>query len=90
MEANVAAAGSDFIGEINIGTEKETDVVKLFNVVKDTSGNDSIKEIHGSPKEGEQRRSSLSYKKAKDIIGWQPKVKIEEGLKLTYNWFKSK
>ena len=33
VEANVAAAGSDFIGEINIGTEKETDVVELFNIL---------------------------------------------------------
>jgi len=90
VEANVAAAGSDFIGEINIGTGKETDVVELFNVIKNISGNNSIKEIHGPSKEGEQRRGSLSHKKAEDIIGWQPKVKIEEGLKLTYGWFKSK
>jgi len=90
VEANVAAAGSDFIGEINIGTGKEIDVVELFNIIKNISPGNSIKEIHGPPKEGEQIRSSLSYKKAKDIIGWQPKVTIEEGLKLTYSWFKNK
>jgi len=56
--------------------------------IKNISGNESIEEIHGPSKEGEQKRSSLSSGKAKTFLGWEPKIPIEEGLKLTYNWFR--
>jgi nucleoside-diphosphate-sugar epimerase len=29
-----------------------------------------------------------SYKKAKEILGWEPKVSIEEGLKKEIEWIK--
>lgn len=88
VEANIKAIKCDFVGEINIGTGIETDVVSLFYMLKKISEASYIEEVHGPPQEGEQRRSSLSYEKAKLILGWEPSVKIEEGLKLTYNWFR--
>jgi len=88
VEANIRAIKGEFTGELNIGTGKETSVVDLFSIIKRISGNESIEEIHGPPKEGEQKRSSLSSEKAKTFLGWEPKVSIEEGLKLTYKWFK--
>lgn len=89
VDINVKAIESDFTGIINVGTGKETDVVKLFNVLKEISGKKDIEEVHSPPKEGEQRRSLLSYRQAERILGWQPEVSIEEGLKLTYYWFKN-
>ena len=88
-DINIRAIGSDFTGVLNVGTGKETNVVKLFNVLKEVSGKNDIKEIHGPPKEGEQRRSQLSYKQAEKVLGWHPAVSIEEGLKLTYSWFRN-
>jgi len=88
VDINLKVIESDFTGPLNVGTGRETTVVELFNILKEVSGKDDIEEIHGPPKEGEQRRSQLSYKLAKKALGWQPKVSIEEGLKLTYDWFK--
>lgn len=88
VDANLRAIESDFVGPLNIGTGRETTVVRLFNILKKVSGKDSIKEAHGPSREGEQRRSQLSNKLAGKMLGWQPKVSIEEGLKLTYHWFK--
>ena len=88
VDINLKAIESGFTGPLNVGTGRETTVVELFNILKEVSGKDDIEEIHGPPKEGEQRRSQLSYKLAKKALGWQPKVSIEEGLKLTYDWFK--
>ena len=34
-----------------------------------------------------QRRPDIS--KAKEILGWEPKVSRADGLKITYNYFKS-
>ena len=88
VDINLKAIESDFTGPLNVGTGREITVVELFNILKEVSGKDDIEEIHGPPKEGEQRRSRLSYKLAKKALGWQPKVSIEEGLKLTYDWFR--
>lgn len=88
VDINLRAIEGDFTGVVNVGTGKETDVVKLFNILKEASGKKDIKEVHGPPKEGEQRRSQLSFTLAEKKLEWKPKVSIEEGLKLTYDWFK--
>jgi UDP-glucose 4-epimerase len=89
VNANIKAIGSSFVGPLNIGTGKETSVVELFKILKGVSGNEDIEEVFGPAKEGEQRRSLLSYELAKEVLGWQPEVPVEEGLSLTYNWFKN-
>jgi len=86
--ANLAAVRSDFTGEVNIGTGVETDVNKLFDILKNAAGQKDLKEVHAPAKEGEQIRSVLSYKKAKEILGWEPKMELKMGLAQTYNWFR--
>jgi UDP-glucose 4-epimerase len=90
VTANIKAIESDFTGAINISTARETSVVRLFQILKEVSGKSDIEEVHGPSKEGEQLRSQLSYGMAKKEIGWEPRVPIEEGLKLTYDWFKNR
>ena len=48
------------------------------------------KEKHGPPKPGEQKRSVISYKKAEKLLGWKPEVKLEEGLKMTVDFFRER
>ncbi len=88
VDVNIRAMESDFTGALNIGTGKETTVVELFKILREVSGKSGIEEVHGPAREGEQRRSQLSYGQAKKILGWQPEITLEEGLKSTYNWFK--
>ncbi|MCX6383234.1 MAG: NAD-dependent epimerase/dehydratase family protein [Actinobacteria bacterium] len=85
--ANLSAIRNDFVGEINIGTGVETDVNDIFDILKKAAGKKDLKEVHGPAKTGEQERSVLSYKKAQTILGWEPKVKIKEGLTRTFEWF---
>ena len=87
VRVNIAAIRSDFTGPVNIGTGTETDVMTLFNVLKEASGRD-IEEKHGPAMVGEQMRSVLDNSFAGKVLGWKPEVSIEEGLKLTYEWFK--
>ena len=86
VKVNIAAIKSDFVGPVNIGTGIETDVMALFNILKDASGKD-IEEKHGPAMIGEQMRSVLDNSLAARVLGWKPEVSIEEGLKLTYKWF---
>jgi len=86
--ANLSAIRSEVTGEINIGTSIETNVNDIFNILKKASGRMDLKEVHGPAKDGEQKRSVLSYKKALEILGWKPEVKIKDGLSETFDWFK--
>ncbi len=86
VKVNITAVRSGFVGPINISTGVETDVVTLFNILKDAGGKD-IEEKHGPAKAGEQKRSVLDNKLAKKVFVWEPEVSIEEGLKITYKWF---
>ncbi|MCL5073834.1 MAG: NAD-dependent epimerase/dehydratase family protein, partial [Actinobacteria bacterium] len=74
VEASIRAIQSNYTGCINIGTAQETTVNKLFQILKKISKNNNIKQIHGAAKQGEQLRSSLDFKKAKEILAWEPKV----------------
>ena len=89
VDVNIRAMESDFTGSLNVGTGKETTVVELFKILREVSGKSGVEEVHGPAREGEQRRSQLSYGLAKKILGWQPGMSLEEGLKLTYHWFKN-
>jgi len=88
VAANIKAIESDFIGCVNIGTETETTVNELFNILKSASGKRDINESHGPAKPGEQYRSVLANGLAKKVLGWEPAVSITKGLEMTYKWFK--
>jgi UDP-glucose 4-epimerase len=82
VAANVAALESSFIGQINIGTGVETDVVTIFNYLRDAVGS-NVEAQHGPAKAGEQRRSCVDATRAAEILGWRPQMTLAEGLRRT-------
>jgi UDP-glucose 4-epimerase len=89
VHANLLAMERKIEGEFNVGTSIETSVNEIFSKIVKTIGK-KVKVVHGSVKPGEQQRSCLSYAKIKRTLDWQPKVRLDEGLKLTIKWFKEK
>ena len=88
VRANVFAlsfSGSDIF---NIGTGVENDVNRLFRIIKTSTGS-PCEERHGPAKIGEQMRSVIDSAKAKKVLGWQPTVDLEEGLRRTVEYFRS-
>lgn len=85
--ANELALAKDASGIFNIGTGVETDVNEIFRLVNQEFGSD-WQEVHGPPRPGEQETSSLSFDKAREELGWEPRVKLAEGIKMTVEWFK--
>lgn len=88
VEANARALGGKKEGIYNIGTGKETDVNTIFRILADLLAPE-MGEEHGPQKQGEQRRSALDCVKAKQELGWEPAVPIEDGLSETANYFKA-
>ncbi|MCX7878657.1 MAG: NAD-dependent epimerase/dehydratase family protein [Ignavibacteria bacterium] len=88
VNANVLALDCDEPVIYNVGTGEETDVNYIFRKINEFAEAD-FPEKHGPPKAGEQRRSALSYEKINKELGWKPEMKIEEGLKVTIEYFKN-
>ncbi len=80
--ANLLALEAGYVGPVNIGTGRETDVNTLFALLKDLTAS-SLPEKHGPAKPGEQRRSVLDCTLAVRVLGWRPEVTLEEGLRKT-------
>jgi UDP-glucose 4-epimerase len=82
VAANVAALDSAFVGPINIGTGVETDVVTIYQCLRDAIGSTAAAQ-HGPAKPGEQRRSSLDTTCAGQVLGWRARVTLKDGLQKT-------
>lgn len=83
-----AAMNIDCRGEINIGSGVESTLLEVRENIEKALG-EKIKIKEKPRKLGEQRRSCLSYQRAKDVLNWEPKINLEEGIKRTVAWTKS-
>ncbi len=87
VAANLAALDSNFVGEVNIGTGIETDVVQIFHYLRQALGS-TIEARHGPAKAGEQRRSCINAQRASDVLGWRPEMALADGLRRTATWYR--
>jgi UDP-glucose 4-epimerase len=87
VRANVAALDAAFVGAVNIGTGVETDVVTIFEHLRQAAGRE-IEAVHGPAKSGEQRRSCLDARRALQVLGWQPQVGLADGLRRTAEFYR--
>ena len=89
VKANLLALKLDKSAIYNVGTSIESDVNKLFYELRNHL-NPSCPEQHAPAKAGEQHRSVISFKKIERELGWHPTVQLDEGLRLTAEYFKKK
>jgi UDP-glucose 4-epimerase len=84
--ANMRAAESTALGAFNIGTGRQCDVNELYTHIARSADVDRPAQ-HGAAKPGEQRASSLDIARAAELLGWRPRVSLEEGISQTVDWF---
>jgi UDP-glucuronate decarboxylase len=77
-------------GEVfNVGSDKEVKIIDLAKmIIRLTNSNSKIKFL--PPRSDDPPRRTPDITKAKKILGWEPKVDLEEGLKRTIEWFKAR
>jgi UDP-glucose 4-epimerase len=83
VEANLLAAASDVGGPFNIGTGRETSVLDLVEGLREASGDAGFRAEHAPERMGEVQRSCLDVSRARDELGWTPRVDLGEGLRAT-------
>jgi nucleoside-diphosphate-sugar epimerase len=76
VDANIKAAISKSVGHgevINIGCGKQHSVNKIARMI-------GGKFKHVPPRPGESRHTKADYARARKLLGWEPKIKFDDGV----------
>lgn len=85
--ANLLSLDHPKPGVFNIGTGQETDILSIYLELQKLTGS-SLDPVHGPAKPGEQRRSRLDISRARQELGWRPRVTLADGLAQTVAAFR--
>ena len=78
----------DFTGPVNVGNPFEFSILDLASMIIDLTGSKSKLIYNELPSDDPiQRQPDISI--AKKMLGWEPKIQLEEGLLKTIPFFKS-
>ena len=79
---------NDFIGPVNIGNPGEFTMLELAEKIIEFTGSNSKIVFEPLPQDDpKMRRPDITL--AKERLDWEPKVKLDEGLKKTIEYFKT-
>ena len=79
---------SDHVYPVNVGNPDEISLLDFAEEIIKLTGTDQKIVFKPLPKDDpKQRKPDIT--KAKELLGWTPKVSRAEGLKITYEYFKS-
>jgi UDP-glucose 4-epimerase len=87
-DANLIVLGRSIPEPINIATGIETTVNDLFAKLRGLTGA-TVSATHGPAVPGEVHRICLGIRRAETLLGWRPRVSLEEGLRRTVEWMKA-
>jgi UDP-glucose 4-epimerase len=82
VAANLAAAESQATGAFNIGTGRQTSVLDIVEALGEIAGRDFQAEL-APERPGEVRHIALDYTRAREQLGYEPKVGLRDGLERT-------
>ena len=70
----------------NVAVSESVSVKDLFTILKKLTGS-KLNPIHREERKGDVANSLADIAAAKEMLGYQPQVKVEEGLEMTLEWF---
>jgi dTDP-glucose 4,6-dehydratase len=72
---------------VNLGNPCETTILEFARTVRRLTGSQS-EIVHKSLPEDDPKQRQPDIGKARNLLGWEPRVPLEEGLRLTIDYFK--
>jgi nucleoside-diphosphate-sugar epimerase len=85
VEANMLAAESDrgIGGVINIANGEQVTINQLYKLVTQITGRDDIEPEYQGARTGDILHSQADITNAREYLGFEPRIGLEEGLRLT-------
>ena len=81
-------APDDCIGPINLGNPDEFTILELAQLVLELTGSKS-KLVYKPALPDDPSRRQPDITLARKQLGWEPRIKLRDGLKQTIEWFRS-
>lgn len=75
---------SDFHEPLNLGQDRMLSINQLADIIAEISGI-SITKNHIDGPQGVRGRNSDNTK-LREVLGWEPEISLEDGLRITYGW----
>ena len=90
VDANMRAAETTSgVGQvINIANGQRITLNELLAVMKSLTGREDVQADYREPRAGDVRHSLADITRAREFLGYEPRVGLKEGLKLTMDWWK--
>jgi nucleoside-diphosphate-sugar epimerase len=90
VEANLKAAETNKgLGSIiNIATGQRISLNQLLEEIKDLTGTGHVNADYQEPRAGDVVHSLADISRAREFLGFEPRVGLREGLQLTIDWWK--
>lgn len=89
VEGLIRLMNGDYTGPINLGNPDEYTILELAQAVQSQVNPDAEIIYKPLPQDDPQRRQP-DITKAKTLLGWQPTIPLQEGLKLTIEDFRQR
>ncbi|MFN8289400.1 MAG: SDR family oxidoreductase [Chitinophagaceae bacterium] len=90
VQANILSLFTENPGALNqvynIACGEQTSLVQLFEYLRKEAGI-ALQPVFGPERKGDVRHSLADISKAKELLGYQPSVTVEEGLRMTFSWY---
>jgi len=76
------------IGEVlNIGTGRQTSINGLARIVLELTGRTDLIPVYDPPRPGDIKHALADISKAKELLGYEPKVSLHQGLSELVRWY---
>jgi dTDP-glucose 4,6-dehydratase len=76
-------------GPVNLGNPEEFTVAEFAQLVLRVTGSGSPVEYLPLPVDDPTRRCPV-ITRASQVLGWQPQIRVEDGVRRTVEWFRSR
>jgi len=73
---------------INVATGGRISLNQLFRTMRELIG-ESVEPTYSDPRPGDVRDSQADIGKARRLLGYEPTVSFEEGLRRTVEWYRT-
>ena len=85
VEGIVRTMDSGYTEPLNLGTDELVTINQLVSLVSEVSGKELTKEHDLTKPQGVRGRNS-DNSLLREVLGWEPKVMLREGIEWTYGW----